>query len=64
MTTPPTKIDDTAELECPSCNTDEPSDYRNGCEDSWHVDAREAPDDDGYEMPAGLTEGLDYEVSQ
>lgn len=26
------------ELECPSCNTDDPADFRNGCEDNWHAE--------------------------
>ena len=29
------------ELECPSCNTDDPADLRNGCENDWHTEAGE-----------------------
>lgn len=32
------------ELECPSCNTGDPDDYRGGCEDPWHEEARLAPE--------------------
>lgn len=31
--------DHAIEMECPGCNTDDPAEFRNGCEDPWHAEA-------------------------
>jgi len=41
------------ELECPTCNTDDPADFRDCCEDPWHAEAAALlADEAGHDDPA------------